>query len=329
MTWLAWRQFRVPAISVFAGLVAIGVLLAITGPQLIGRTNYSDQDMLFGGTILVMYLLPAVLGIFWGVPVIARELEAGTHSLVWNQTVTRRRWLTTKLGIGVPAAMVAAGLLSVGVTWWASPIDAMASLQTDSGMLNRLSPAVFAARGIAPIGYAAFAFVLGVAAGMVLRRTVTAMAVTLVVFAAVQLAVPVLVRPYVLPPLEESVTITESNIRQISGNDSGVIESITVANPKGAWVLANETVDSAGNAVSPLPDVVQDCLPKPDRTAGPPDMRRVMACFTQLDDLGYRQQVTYQPGYRFWPLQLIETAIFLALSALLTWFCFRRIRHLS
>src|SRR6266536_1271467 len=190
MTWLTWRQFRFPALSVFAGLIVIGVVLAITGPDLVGRTNFSDQDFLFSGTILTLYLLPAVLGVFWGVPMITRELESGTHSLVWNQTVTRKRWLTTKLGFGLLAAMVAAGLLSLAVTWWASPIDALASAQADRGMLARIAPVVFGARGLVPVGYAAFALVLGVTVGMLLRRTVAAMAVTLAALTAVLLLVP-------------------------------------------------------------------------------------------------------------------------------------------
>ena len=34
---------------------------------------------------------------FWGAPLVARELEAGTHRLIWNQSVTRTRWLVTKV----------------------------------------------------------------------------------------------------------------------------------------------------------------------------------------------------------------------------------------
>ncbi len=329
MTWLTWRQFRVPALSVFAGLIVIGVILAITGPELVGRTNYSDQDVLYSGTIIVLYLLPAIIGVFWGAPMITRELESGTHSLVWNQSITRKRWLTTKLGIGVPAAMVAAGLLSLAVTWWASPIDALASTQTGPGALTRISPTVFSARGIAPIGYAAFALVLGVAAGMVLRRTVAAMAVTLVALAAVLIVVPLFVRPYLLPPQEETVSITDENITNITGNESGVIEEIRVQYPAGAWVLANETVDPAGNVAYPLPGFVQDCMPTPNRAAPPPDHDAVTTCMAQLDAHGYHQRVTYQPGSRFWPLQWLEMTLYLALSALLTWFCYRRVRHLS
>jgi hypothetical protein len=195
--------------------------------------------------------------------------------------------------------------------------------------MPRISPAVFAARGIAPVGYALFAFVLGVAVGIVLRRTVVAMAVTLVAFAAVMVAVPFLVRPYMLPALTETVTISESTITQISGNaGTGVIEWIGVRNPAGAWVLTDETVDPSGNAVSPLPDLVQNCLPGPGQ-GPPPNIQGTQQCVAQLNDHGYTQHQVYQPGYRFWPLQWIELAFFLALSALLTWFCFRRLRHVS
>jgi ABC-2 family transporter protein len=329
MTWLTWRQFRVPALSVFLGVVAIGVVLAISRPGLVGRNEFNDEDALFSGTVLLMYLLPAVVGVFWGVPLVSRELESGTHSLVWNQTVTRRRWLGTKLGVGVLAAMLAAGLLSLVVTWWASPIDALGIQSTDRGLLNRMTPVVFAARGLVPVGYAAFAFVLGVAVGIVLRRTVAAMAVTLVVFAAVLVAMPFLVRPYILPALEETVTFTDTNIVGIRGTDKGVVESVSVREPAGAWVLTNETLDPSGNPVSPLPDFVGGCLPRPGGEAAPPPRGSIGECMAQLGEHGYHQHVAYQPGYRFWPLQWVELALFLALSTLLTWFCFRRLRHLS
>ena len=46
-----------------------------------------------------MLIAPAVIGMFWGAPLVARELEAGTHRLVWNQSVTRTRWLLIKVGL--------------------------------------------------------------------------------------------------------------------------------------------------------------------------------------------------------------------------------------
>jgi hypothetical protein len=43
-------------------------------------------------------------------------------------------------------------------------------------------------------------------------------------------------------------------------------------------------------------------------------MNATIACMARL---GYRSFTTYQPGYRFWPFQFIETGIFVALAAIL------------
>jgi hypothetical protein len=330
MTWLTWRQFRVPAASVLTGIVAIGVVLLVTGMEMDGQTNYSDQDFMYGLTLLVMYVLPGVVGVFWGVPMVTRELETGTHSLVWNQTITRKRWLGTKLGVGVLAAVVAAGLLSLAVSWWASPIDALADQSSDANLTARMSPLVFATRGIVPIGYAAFAFVLGIAVGIVLRRTVTAMAVTIVAFIAVMVAVPFLVRPYILPTTEQTVEISRSTLWQLRGSDENDQVTLTVMEPAGSWTLTNETVDPSGNAISQLPSFMAECMPRPPVMGEEPQsLRPLPDCLAQLNDEGYRQHLVYHPLGQFWPMQWIELAFFLALSALLSWFCLRQIRHVS
>jgi len=53
-------------------------------------------------------------------------------------------------------------------------------------------------------------------------------------------------------------------------------------------------------------------------------MSSTLSCLARL---GYRSFTTYQPGYRFWPFQFIETGIFVALAAALiavTFFVVRR-----
>ncbi|MGO9082050.1 MAG: hypothetical protein ACLQDY_23950 [Streptosporangiaceae bacterium] len=70
--------------------------------------------------------MPAIIGIFWGAPLITREIEAGTFRLAWNQSITRGRWLAVKLGFIGLTAMATAGLLSLMITWWARrimPVD--------------------------------------------------------------------------------------------------------------------------------------------------------------------------------------------------------------
>jgi hypothetical protein len=80
--------------------------------------------------------------------------------------------------------------------------------------LSRFSAVVFPVRGIAPVGYAAFAFALGGTAGVLIRRTLPAMAITLAVFAAVQIIVPNWVRPISFrPPVPPRRSMSISTMR--------------------------------------------------------------------------------------------------------------------
>jgi len=75
--------------------------------------------------------------------------------------------------------------------------------------MNLLTPAVFSERGSAPACYAAFAFALGLTAGVLVRRTLPAMAVTVAAFAAVRLAITYWVRPHLITPVHVQVKVVE------------------------------------------------------------------------------------------------------------------------
>ena len=68
-------------------------------------------------------LVPLLTGMFWGGPLIAREVEQGTHRLAWTQSVSRSRWLVTKLGIFALGAAVVAAVLTQVMTWWLAPVE--------------------------------------------------------------------------------------------------------------------------------------------------------------------------------------------------------------
>ena len=276
MIWLTWRQFRTQAAVVCAGVAAVAVVLAITGPRLLDRTRLGGSVFdhltrmdrnLYGAEIVLVALAPAVIGAFWGAPMVARELEAGTHRLTWNQSVTRTRWLATKLGLTALATAVAVGALTLAVTWWSSPIDGALS-STRGSLPSRITPIAFAMRGVVPVGYAVFALVLGVAIGLVIRRPVPAMALTLAVFTFVQIAVPLWVRPHLVAPTETTVTISTETLDGIEADGSGAPARITVTTGNhGDWILSNQTVDSTGKPVA-LPAWMADCLPGPPPAPG-------------------------------------------------------------
>jgi ABC-2 family transporter protein len=349
MIWLTWRQARVQVSVIFGAVATLAIVMAVTRPGLLSAyhadgtefLNLLQADKLKQSLYLlgfaVMYAAPPIIGAFWGAPLIARELEAGTHRLVWNQSTTRNRWLAVKLGLTGLAAVVTTGLLSLAVTWWSSPIDQAVAKGDAAGpfSLPRLHPAVFGARGVVPIGYTVFALALGVTVGLVLRRSVAAVAVTLATVVALQIAMPTAVRAHLVAPVQVDVLITLSTITGINGSPphdgrGPTVEGFTVgAGKTGDWMLSNHTINAAGNVVRRLPSWVQDCVPAPPGagTTVAQAPRPPQACFTRLADAGYRQRVTYQPASRFWALQWRETGVFLALALLLVGFCFRRIRR--
>jgi hypothetical protein len=332
MIWLTWRQFRTQAWAGAAILVVVAAALAASAPGLYDlydrsglaactascgdladtfRTEVSQTvavPVYFGATAL-MFLLPALVGVFWGAPLVARELETGTHRLVWSQTVTRGRWIAVKLtGVGL-AAMLVAGLISVAVTWWAGPLD-----QAGDG---RITPLLFAARGIVPLGYAAFAFVLGVVVGLLTRRTVLAMAVTLLLVALVQVAVPMFVRPALSSPVHAMAAFDGDRLQSMGIHPDNSISVFLRPPVDGAWMLENRTVDAAGKEFTGPTDPA-----KCGRDGGGP-----RACEEWLGTLGLRQEASYVPAERFWTLQLRELGLFIGVTALLALFCVWWIRR--
>jgi hypothetical protein len=332
MTWFAWRQFRTQTWITIGALAAIGVVLLVTGRSIADAyadtgvaacgsdctaaiDNFLDQarsgtpNAVYNLAEGLMYAIPAVIGIFWGAPLIARELETGTHRLAWNQSVTRTRWLATKLLIVGTATAATTGLLSWAVTTWAHRIDSAAG--------DRITPMVYGARGIVPIGYALFAFALGVTAGMLIRRTVPAMAATLAGYAAVAVAMPQWIRAQLVPASHTTSPLDMSELDQLGIDPTGGMRVVSDNLPEGAWVLSNQTITPIGEVFSGPADP-QVC----GREAATPG-----GCEEWVSTLGLRQDLTYQPANHFWPLQWIETGILLGVAVLLTGFCFWWLRR--
>jgi ABC-type transport system involved in multi-copper enzyme maturation permease subunit len=237
----AWLQFRVQAAAVLAALTVLEIVLAITGIHLThlfdssglnatclaatGARNscrvgpFLDRTTAYFDFAHVLNIaVPAVaglLGAFWGAPLVAGELSAGTHRLAWTQSVTRTRWFLSKLAVTGVAIVVAVGVLTLMVTIWAHPIDEV--------NLNRLTPGVFPARGIVPIGYAMFAFALGVSTGVLIRRSVPAIAITLVIVAALQFAIPAWLRPHLISPAQTAPALTSGSFSYLGAPPPGPV----------------------------------------------------------------------------------------------------------
>jgi hypothetical protein len=323
MIWVAWRQFRTQALVTLALLAALAVLVIVTGLHL--RDVYNslggahcgargdcgalvDKDTtlpdLLGPALLA---IPALLGMFWGAPLLARELESGTYRLAWTQTVTRRRWLSVRIALVGVAVLAVAGLASWLVSWWFAPLDAV--------NMNRFDPSVFTERGIVAIGYAGFAFALGVAAGALTRRTLPAMAATLLGFLAARIAFTLLVRPHLLTPRESLFGLTLGKSVELLPSASGLSVFAGVPPLPNAWAISASLVDRAHRALSTsqLHALLLRNCPTVTRPGKGEELTEgaFLPCARALSQ-HVQLLVAYQPPSHYWPLQALETVIFLA-----------------
>ncbi len=280
-------------------------------------------------SVLVILVVPAIVGMFWGAPLIARELEAGTFRLTWNQSITRNRWLTAKLALTGLAAMAVTGAFSLLQAWWAAPIGKAIGLGGGASIFSegRFGWFVFPSHGITPLGYAAFAFALGVTAGLLIRRPSPAMAATLAIFAAFQALVPLWIRPNLLPTSQTTATIAASGANvSLRANPALTLTASIVPGQPGAWIISSEGVNAAGQPVSTIPAA---CEPAVTATLQNPDLNGPSEVNTCMARQGIRVAESYQPASHYWPLQFAETGFYLvlALALALAWYCFWRLNR--
>jgi len=172
MMWLSWRQFRAQAIVAASGLAAVAIVLAVSGVQLAdkfhtsmtgcqahgscGQFAYTFLTTVDGSgyqvvaliSVGLIYAVPGLIGVFWGAPLITRELEGHTLSLAWTQSVTRTRWLAVKVAMIGLVAAATAGLLSFMLSWWINPLyEASAKVGAGDRVLSRLWPGEFGVNG--------------------------------------------------------------------------------------------------------------------------------------------------------------------------------------
>jgi hypothetical protein len=344
MMWVTWRQYRTQILVAVGALAALAIILVLTGPSLAhlyatsvatckahndcssAKAAFLQHDSTLQTTLGVLVIVvPGIVGVFWGAPLIARELETGTYRLAWTQSVTRTRWLAVKVGVVGLASMAVAGLLSLMVTWWSAPFDRVTMNPFGS----------FDERDLVPVAYAAFAFALGVTLGVLTRRILPAMATTTVAFVATRLAVFLWVRPNLTAPLH--LTVPDIiGASPVTPNPRDWITSTQTINAAGRVIGENGIVGSGlrvgfgkthGVTISGVGSCPHITFPTPIGQAVGPGPAGPLLAQRCLDQLGVRDLLAYQPASRYWTFQWYELAIFIVLALLLVRICFWWVRR--
>jgi hypothetical protein len=311
----AWLQHRTRILLATAVVGALAVVAVAAGAHLRGN------DQLRELVSLLLLAVPAMVGMFWGAPLLAGEFETGTFRLAWTQSVTRTRWAALRLGVLGLAGTALVGLVSLLVTWWAGPLDR-------AGGDRFLT---FDMRDLAPVGYTAFAFALGAAAGVLIRRVLPAMAATFGGFVAARVVVAQWVRPNLMAPVRLSLPLDPASTGYGGNPFSASTLQPEPPHLPNAWIISLRVVDGGGRPLTAgvlsgtCPGLGARASDEPrgglgHRQAPQSTVDRMHDCVTRIGAT-YHEAVAYQPAQRYWPLQWCELVIFLGASVALVACC--------
>jgi hypothetical protein len=312
MIWVGWRLQRTEVLIAAAIFAILAALLVPTGIEMAsayhrdGLSACLSQNTSDGcnqaiqaftsrfdrlrNLIAWFTVIPGLIGVLLAAPFVL-ELDNGTYRLAWTQSITRRRWIVSKLGLSIAAALLVALALTLLETWWHTPF---VHLQ------GRMENSVFDSEGTVIFAYTLFALGLAIAVGAVWRRAVPALVVAFTGYFAARIFVDTWLRQHLVTPLSATwpVLVREhAGLRTFGGEP---------ANLNHAWVISENPSDKLGHPASVLVGVCG----KARVTSG--------NCLAH-HGLGYMHAV-YEPASRFWLLQGLETAIFAGIALVLIGF---------
>jgi hypothetical protein len=304
LVWVTWRQHRVALAGVAVLFGVLALYLLITGLQIhsdyramaschpagsalcqVTSKPFGDYHQTAGYVCFILLLIPPLVGVFVGAPVLARELETGTFRFAWTQGCGRLRWAVAKLALLAIAVTAAAGAFSLLFSWYYQPFFA-------ARFDGVLAPQLFVLRGVDYAAWALLAFSLSAIAGALIRRTVPAMAASLAAWAGLYLATVLKLRQHYQTPL-----LTKGSPSYY--NPPWVV-STWYTGPNGATV-GQQTIR---NVMAYAPASVRNS-------------RNPNAASAYLTAHHYTQWTSYHPESRYWHFQLIEGGWLLVLSVIL------------
>jgi hypothetical protein len=322
LAWVSWRQRRGALTTAAIVLAAFSLYLLIMGLRirsayagvaschpvssmrcnslLISFANSYYQD--FGATIVhdlgdppfisgLLLLVPVVLGVFAGAPLLARELESGTFRFAWTQGCGRLRWALAELALPAIALTAASWAFTALYSWYMRPFTAVTPLGFGK---NAMQLTEFPLHGVAFAAWTLTAFAIGAFAGVTIRRTVPAVAAAMAAWAGLALVTAVFLRPNYQAPLRTAGGAPHMSPPQLNG----------------AWVLSSWTTGPGGGQVNQA--TVNSLVPASVQNSPQPNVLP-----DWMAQHHYTQWWSYQPLSRYGHFQLIEGGWLLALSVAL------------
>jgi ABC-type transport system involved in multi-copper enzyme maturation permease subunit len=164
--------------------IGIGFLVMLVVSLWFGQQHEASYWLLDWGTqpAEMLYALAVLIGMFLGAPLISREIEAGTFRFAWAQEMGGRRLLARKMVLLMGGLATVAFLLALAATRYFTALQPFGS--------GRWTPLEFNLTVLTYPAWTLLAFALGAFVGVLIRRTIAAIAATaaalsvLVIFAS-------------------------------------------------------------------------------------------------------------------------------------------------
>lgn len=312
-----WLQHRAALISFGVLFLVLAVTLLVTGQQsasdyaryvqhrcvgqpLLGVCNDAAANgygLLQKTLIGALSVLPVIIGMFLGAPLLARELESGTYLFAWTQETSRSRLVIGKLVVLAVALAAAAVLLALAARPLLSAVD-------DFGFDSRWLGGQLELSVLAYPAVTLFAFALGTFAGVLAKRTLAAMAGAMTIVGGLQLLAAAKLDRVILSidPLSTRVTSVYGPPGPING------AAMSGAQPPGSW-LVNSWYEMSGHRLtSQAANQIYYAmsLGKGDRSP---------AALLALHHVAYF--VSYQSSVRYWWFQGFEAIGLMIVAAAL------------
>jgi len=259
---------------------------------------------------IAVQVVPVVVGMFIGAPLIAREFESGTYRFTWTQGMPRTLWLTLKIALLAFAVIVPACLLGLLAGGYNNPFNAI-------GLANRWQIAQFDMTGLTLPAWTLLGLALGTFVGALVKRTVSAMAVTGAVIGGCIVAVfwkldylllSIGVRVTTISP--EGLNYGALNMgAETSGTGFGRYGANISTQPVGSWLVNGWYTGPNGGRLSShaTHQLIIRALENSKRQ------------IVWLAQHHYAYWVSYQPANRYWIFQSVEVAVLVGLSVVLAW----------
>jgi ABC-type transport system involved in multi-copper enzyme maturation permease subunit len=154
--------------------------------------NFAARTDIFTAFVIALNVLPVVVGVFLGAPLVAREFESGTYRFAFTQTISRSRFLLSALTMCAMFVVAGGVVLGFLIESWAHPLEVV-------GVESAWLPGIFDSTWFTLPAWSLAGLVLGVSIGTIVKRTVVAMVATFAVVGGLVVLSTADILPYLLP----------------------------------------------------------------------------------------------------------------------------------